>query len=133
MKKIFQISLLIILFLLNYNTFGKTMKDLPYHHLPDGTFRNPERSPLRDPNFKWNMSKWNEEKKKIKINIPTDHVIDKKFFINSGLLISGIEIRLDCSLASTIIFLILSIFIFLTTVLSDKIGINFCTPNSVPF
>ena len=24
------------------------------------------------------MSKWNEEKKKIKINIPADHVIEKK-------------------------------------------------------
>ena len=54
------------------------MKDLPYHHLPDGTFRNPEGSPLRDPNFTWDMSKWNEEKKKIKINIPANHVIDKK-------------------------------------------------------
>jgi len=54
------------------------MKDLPYHHLPDGSFRNPEGSPLRDPNFKWDMSKWNEEKKKIKINIPPDHVINKK-------------------------------------------------------
>jgi len=54
------------------------MKDLPYHHLPDGSFRNPEGSPLRDPNFKWNMSKWNKEKKKIKINIPPDHVINKK-------------------------------------------------------
>ena len=54
------------------------MKDLPYHHLPDGKFRNPEGSPERDPNFKWNMSKWNEEKKKIKINIPPDHVINKK-------------------------------------------------------
>ena len=46
------------------------MKDLPYHHLPDGSFRNPEGSPKRDPNFKWDMLKWNKEKKKIKINIP---------------------------------------------------------------
>ncbi len=54
------------------------MKDLPYHHLPDGTFRNPEGSPLRDPNIKWSMLKWNKEKKKIKINIPSDHIVDKK-------------------------------------------------------
>jgi len=54
------------------------MKDLPYHHLPGGSFRNPEGSPKRDPNIKWSMSKWNKEKKKIKINIPADHVIDKK-------------------------------------------------------
>jgi len=54
------------------------MKDTPYHHLADGTFRNPEGSPERDPNIKWSMSKWNKEKKKIKINIPSGHVIDKK-------------------------------------------------------
>ncbi len=54
------------------------MKDLPYHHLPDGTFRNPEGSPLRDPNIKWSMLKWNKEKKKIKINIPSNHIVDKK-------------------------------------------------------
>jgi L-ascorbate metabolism protein UlaG (beta-lactamase superfamily) len=54
------------------------MKDLPYHHLPGGSFKNPEGSPKRDPNIKWSMSKWNKEKKKIKISIPADHVIDKK-------------------------------------------------------
>ena len=54
------------------------MKDTPYHHLADGTFKNPEGSPKRDPNIKWSMLKWNKEKKKIKINIPTDHVVDKK-------------------------------------------------------
>jgi len=54
------------------------MKERPYHHLPDGTFRNPEGSPLRDPNIKWSMSKFYKEKKKIKIDIPADHIIDKK-------------------------------------------------------
>ena len=54
------------------------MKERPYHHLSDGTFRNPEGSPLRDPNIKWSMSKFYKEKKKIKINIPADHIIDKK-------------------------------------------------------
>ena len=54
------------------------MKDTPYHHLAGGTFRNPEGSPKRDPNIKWSMSKWNKEKKKIKINIPSDHVVDKE-------------------------------------------------------
>ena len=67
-----------MLFSINYNTFAKTMKDLPYHHLPDGTFRNPEGSPLRDPNIKWSMLKWHKEKKKIKINIPLDHIVNKK-------------------------------------------------------
>jgi len=59
------------------------MKDLPYHHLPDGSFRNPEGSPLRDPNIKWSMSKWNKEKKKIKINIPPNHVIEKKIVLEN--------------------------------------------------
>ena len=54
------------------------MKDTPYHHLADGTFRNPQGSPERDPNIKWSMLKWNKEKKKIKINIPSDHVVDKE-------------------------------------------------------
>ena len=63
---------------LSYSGFAENMKDTPYHHLADGTFRNPEGSPERDPNIKWSMSKWNKEKKKIKINIPSGHVIDKK-------------------------------------------------------
>ena len=49
-----------MLFSLNYNTFAKTMKDLPYHHLPDGTFRNPEGSPQRDPSFNWSFNIFNE-------------------------------------------------------------------------
>ena len=63
---------------LSYNGFAENMKDTPYHHLAGGTFRNPEGSPKRDPNIKWSMSKWNKEKKKIKINIPSDHVVDKE-------------------------------------------------------
>ncbi len=54
------------------------MKDTPYHHLPDGTFRNPEGSPKRDPSFNWSFKIFNEEKKKLNINIPSDHVVDKK-------------------------------------------------------
>ena len=80
MKKNFTLfySLLLTIFFLNYSTFAETMKERPYHHLPDGTFRNPEGSPLRDPNTKWSMSKFYKEKKKIKINIPANHIIDKK-------------------------------------------------------
>ena len=63
---------------LSYNGFAENMKDTPYHHLAGGTFRNPQGSPKRDPNIKWSMSKWNKEKKKIKINIPSNHVVDKK-------------------------------------------------------
>jgi len=80
MKIFYKLKLIIIILviILSYNGFAENMKDTPYHHLADGTFRNPEGSPERDPNIKWSMSKWNKEKKKIKINIPSGHVIDKK-------------------------------------------------------
>ncbi len=51
------------------------MEKKPYHHLPDGTFRNPEGSPKRDPNIKWSYKIFNEERKKIKIEFPKDHVV----------------------------------------------------------
>ena len=80
MKNFYKLKLIIIILVINlsYNGFAENMKDTPYHHLADGTFRNPQGSPERDPNIKWSMSKWNKEKKKIKINIPSDHVVDKK-------------------------------------------------------
>ena len=51
------------------------MENKPYHHLPDGTFRNPEGSPKRDSDFNWSFKIFNEEKKKIKVQIPDEHVI----------------------------------------------------------
>ena len=54
------------------------MKDLPYHHLPDDTFRNPEGSPKRDESIKWSYRTFNKEKKKLKIEFPSDHVIKKE-------------------------------------------------------
>jgi L-ascorbate metabolism protein UlaG (beta-lactamase superfamily) len=54
------------------------MKDLPYHHLPDGTFRNPEGSPKRDENIKWSFKTFNKEKKKLKIEFPSNHVVDRE-------------------------------------------------------
>ena len=54
------------------------MENKPYHHLPDGTFRNPEGSPERDPNAKWSYKIFNEERKKIKIEIPEDHVVPRE-------------------------------------------------------
>ena len=41
------------------------MKKKPYHHLPDGTFRNPEGSPKRDENVKWSFKIFNQEKKNL--------------------------------------------------------------------
>ena len=54
------------------------MKDLPYHHLPDGTFRNPEGSPVRDSSFNWSFKVFKEEKKKLNMNVPSEHVVNKK-------------------------------------------------------
>jgi len=66
MKIFYKLKLIIIILVINlsYNGFAENMKDTPYHHLADGTFRNPQGSPERDPNIKWSMSKWNKEKKK---------------------------------------------------------------------
>ena len=54
------------------------MKDLPYHHLPDGTFRNSEGSPKRDESIKWSYRTFNKEKKKLKIEFPSDHIIKRE-------------------------------------------------------
>ncbi len=49
-----------------------------YHHLPDGKFINPEGSLKRDTNFKWSFKIFNEEKKKLDMTIPKEHIVDKK-------------------------------------------------------
>ena len=54
------------------------MEKIPYHHLPDGSFRNPEGSPERNSNFKWSFKVFNKEKKKLNMSVPEDHVIDKQ-------------------------------------------------------
>ncbi len=73
MKKLF--SFLLIILLLNIDLIA--MEKQPYHHLPDGSFRNPKGSPERDPNIKWSYKIFNEERKKIKIEIPDDHVVPR--------------------------------------------------------
>ena len=53
------------------------MENKSYHHLSDGTFRNPEGSPQRDSTFNWSFKVFNKEKKKLNMNIPKGHVIEK--------------------------------------------------------
>ena len=53
------------------------MEKKPYHHLPDGTFRNPEGSPQRDNNFKWSYRVFNEKKKNLDMTVPQEHVVEK--------------------------------------------------------
>jgi L-ascorbate metabolism protein UlaG (beta-lactamase superfamily) len=54
------------------------MDKIPYHHLPDGTFRNPLGSPKVYRNFKWSFKVFNKEKKKLNMTVPKDHVVDKE-------------------------------------------------------
>ena len=54
------------------------MKRNLFHHLPNGTFRNPEGSPVRDLNVKWSYKIFNEERKKIKIEFPDDHIVPRE-------------------------------------------------------
>ena len=54
------------------------MDKIPYHHLPDGSFRNPLGSPKVDQNFKWSFKVFNKEKKKLNMTVPKDHVVDKE-------------------------------------------------------
>ena len=70
------ISFLIMIFV--YNSLSIAMENKPYHHLPDGTFRNPEGSPQRDPSFNWSFKIFNKEKRKLNMDIPAGHVINKQ-------------------------------------------------------
>ncbi len=58
-------------------TNSYSMEKKPFHHLSDGTFRNPEGSPERDKNIKWSYRKFNAERKKIEINYPKDHIVPR--------------------------------------------------------
>jgi len=74
MFKIFNLILLLIL----YDTHLLAMDKKPYHHLPDGTFRNPEGSPVRSKDVKFSYTQFTKEKKKIDLTVPKEHVIEKK-------------------------------------------------------
>ena len=53
------------------------MEKKPYHHLPDGTFRNPEGSPVRSDKIKFSYKKFTQEQKTIDMTVPKEHVVDK--------------------------------------------------------
>ena len=79
MKKI----LIFFIIFFNYNLEVLTMENKPYHHLENGRFRNPEGSPVRDMKFNWSYKIFNEEKKKLNMNVPDEHVISKDVVIKS--------------------------------------------------
>ena len=61
-----------------YNSLSIAMENKPYHHLPDGTFRNPEGSPVRSNKVKFSYSQFIKEKKKIDLTVPEEHVVKKE-------------------------------------------------------
>jgi len=68
----------ILIIIITYNSLSFAMENKPYHHLPDGTFRNPEGSPERTGNVNWSYKTFNKEKKKLDMTVPQDHVIEKE-------------------------------------------------------
>ena len=50
-----------LIIILIYNPLSFAMEKKPYHHLPDGTFRNPEGSPERSGNVNWSFKIFNKE------------------------------------------------------------------------
>jgi len=67
-----------LILIITYNCVTIAMEKKPYHHLPDGTFRNPEGSPKRNTNFKWSFKIYNQEKKKLDMTVPREHVVNKE-------------------------------------------------------
>ena len=61
-----------------YNSLVTSMEKKPYHHLQDGTFRNPEGSPVRTGKAKFSYRQFTQEKKKIDMTVPKEHVVDKE-------------------------------------------------------
>ena len=70
--------LFFLILFLDYDNSLLSMEKKPYHHLPDGTFRNPEGSPVRSKDVKFSYRQFTKEKKKIDLTVPKDHVIDKE-------------------------------------------------------
>ena len=60
------------------------MEKKPYHHLPNGTFRNPEGSPIsRSSSGKFSYRDFNKEKKKLDMTVPKEHIINKQEVLNN--------------------------------------------------
>ncbi|MGA0811655.1 MAG: MBL fold metallo-hydrolase [Pelagibacteraceae bacterium] len=54
------------------------MENKPYHHNLDGTFRNPEGSPVRSSDIKFSYSTFSKEKKKLDLTYPSEHVVSQE-------------------------------------------------------
>ena len=54
------------------------MENKPYHHNEDGTFRNPEGSPVRSRDIKFSYSTFSKEKKKLDLTYPSEHLVPQE-------------------------------------------------------
>ena len=73
------VNFLIFLFsIIIYNSSVIAMEKKPYHHLPDGTFRNPEGSPVRTGPAKFSYAQFIKLKNKIDMTVPDEHVVEKE-------------------------------------------------------
>ena len=54
------VNILLIFIGIIFNDCLSIAMEKPYHHLPDGTFKNPEGSPKRDPNVKCSYKLFNQ-------------------------------------------------------------------------
>ena len=70
--------IIFIFIIIAYNSSLIAMEKKPYHHLPDGTFRNPEGSPVRTSQAKFSYTQFIKLKKKIDMTVPKEHVVDKE-------------------------------------------------------
>ena len=54
------------------------MDKKPYHHLPDGSFRNPEGSPVHTSKVNFSYRFFKKKTNKIDRNVPSDFIVDKQ-------------------------------------------------------
>jgi N-acyl-phosphatidylethanolamine-hydrolysing phospholipase D len=69
---------LIFITILLSNTLLQAVENKPYHHNEDGTFRNPEGSPVRSRDVKFSYSTFSKEKKKLDLTYPLEHVVPQE-------------------------------------------------------
>ena len=69
---------LIFITILLSNTLLQAVENKPYHHNKDGTFRNPEGSPVRSRDVKFSYSTFSKEKKKLDLTYPLEHVVPQE-------------------------------------------------------
>jgi len=75
-----MVRFLIFLFLIIiYNSSIMAIEKKPYHHLPNGTFRNPEGSPVRTSQAKFSYTQFIKLKKN-RHDCSKEHVVDKEKF-----------------------------------------------------